>query len=356
MTSTSILRPPRTEPLETCPVCGGRRSRAGFDTPDRCLGVPGVFAYRKCRECGSVYQSPRVVSEDQALLYPPGYYTHESQSDAPPAAGFVGRGARDWVRRQIVAAVVSQEASAAASRLGRVLAKSRWLRERAFRDLAFDEMIPRISPAGRALDIGCGAGALLVRLSMLGWTVEGLERDERAAEVARRTGFTVHRGSATNARGAAGPYNLIVLNHVFEHLADPAAALAGIAAMLAPGGRIVLVYPNPESLGARWFGRWWFGWEAPRHLVLPTVSGLRSLTERLGLRVLSARTICRSADAHSSYSRAYRASRPVQAGHPELHLMDRTFKVLEAAVVAVRLALGEACVVSLGRADTAVAR
>jgi 2-polyprenyl-3-methyl-5-hydroxy-6-metoxy-1,4-benzoquinol methylase len=296
-----------------------------------------------------------VIPDDQALLYPAGYYTHESQPDAPPHAGVIGRGARDWLRQQIVAAVRSRS-DRAPSKLGSVLAASRWIRERAFRDLAVDEMIPRGSLPGRALDIGCGAGGLLVRLSLLGWSVEGLEWDERAAEVARRTGFAVHLGTAANAGGAVGSYELVVLNHVLEHLPDPAAALRGLAALLAPSGKLVLVYPNPGSLGARRFGSWWFGWEAPRHLVLPTFAGLRLLGERLGLRLLSARTMSRSAEAHSSYSRAYRAGRPVRAGHPELDGFDRAFKLFEALAVGLRLPVGEASVVSLSRDETAVSR
>jgi SAM-dependent methyltransferase len=210
-------------------------------------------------------------------------------------------------------------------------------------------MIPRHATPGRALDVGCGAGGLMVRLSMLGWAVEGVEWDEAAAAIARGTGHQVHAGNAMRLVPELGPYDLVVLNHVIEHLQDPAAALARLAELLAPGGRIVLVYPNPESLGARWFGAWWFGWEAPRHLVLPTVHGMRRLTQRIGLRLLSSRTLSRSAEAHAAYSRAYRAGRMIQLGHPGCDFFDRAFKALEWVGVSAGLAVGEASVVAIGR-------
>ena len=40
-----------------------------------------------------------------------------------------------------------------------------------------------------------------------------------------------------------GPYALISLTHVIEHLADPAAMLAQIADLLAPGGKAFITAP-----------------------------------------------------------------------------------------------------------------
>ena len=65
-----------------------------------------------------------------------------------------------------------------------MLARIRGLRERAFFEL-LDELIPRETGAARALDVGCGAGHLMTVLAQAGWSVEGLEPDPLAAEVAR---------------------------------------------------------------------------------------------------------------------------------------------------------------------------
>src|SRR5262249_16218861 len=46
----------------------------------------------------------------------------------------------------------------------------------------------------RLLDVGCGSGALLLRLRELGWEGEGTEVDDQAVTVARSEGLTVFRG------------------------------------------------------------------------------------------------------------------------------------------------------------------
>jgi len=170
----------------------------------------------------------------------------------------------------------------------------RGFRERAFFGL-LDELIPRQAGAARALDVGCGAGRLMVALGRVGWTVEGLELDPVAAEVARRTsGGRVTLGDLFTADIPDAAFDLVVLSHVFEHLTDPCAALRRIAGLLTLSGTAVLIYPNPDGLGARLFRRRWAGWDPPRHLVIPPSQALAVAARRNGLRPLKVRTASRS--------------------------------------------------------------
>jgi 2-polyprenyl-3-methyl-5-hydroxy-6-metoxy-1,4-benzoquinol methylase len=188
------------------------------------------------------------------------------------------------------------------------------MRERAFRDQVMDEMLPWRRPPGAALDVGCGAGRLLPRLAAVGWKPHGLEWDPEAARVARaETDFPVHVGSARRMDSRLGPFDLVTLVHVFEHLADPVDALAHLGGRLTDDGRLVLIYPNPESLMARGYGPDWFGWEVPRHLTLLPGRALRLAAERAGLRLRTFRTVTRWAAAFSWQSRALRRGAPRDA-------------------------------------------
>ena len=60
--------------------------------------------------------------------------------------------------------------------------------------------------------------------------------------------------------------------------------------LLRPGGRLVLVYPNPESLGARYEREHWPGWEPPRHLVLPPCGAMMKLLREVGFARISITT------------------------------------------------------------------
>jgi 2-polyprenyl-6-hydroxyphenyl methylase/3-demethylubiquinone-9 3-methyltransferase len=115
-------------------------------------------------------------------------------------------------------------------------------------------------PGGRALDVGCGTGFLLERLAERGYSGVGVDLSPRSVEHAReRLREIGAEGRLTAQVGSAyeppeGPFDLIALTDVLEHLEDPRACLRALRARLAPDGLIVVSTPNRRSLpGAR---RW----------------------------------------------------------------------------------------------------
>jgi SAM-dependent methyltransferase len=107
--------------------------------------------------------------------------------------------------------------------------------------------------AGRLLDFGCGRGvtARAVALALPGWVIDGFDQDDRArAELAEIAGFEMlYTGDPAQVPAA---YDMIVLMHALEHIADPSAMLARLAGKLRPDGCIVCQVPdrrgNPYDL------------------------------------------------------------------------------------------------------------
>jgi 2-polyprenyl-3-methyl-5-hydroxy-6-metoxy-1,4-benzoquinol methylase len=292
-----------------------------------------------------VFQDPRVVDEDIGLCYPGDYFTHVEPGPTDRSSASVHPLTLLSARiRELIRARLTGSGEPRGNGLGYLLSRSRWLRERAFHGL-LDELVPREEGAA-ALDVGCGAGTLLKDLARAGWQPEGLEPDPVAAQVARRnSGCPV---STTDLGHAAFPmesFQLIVLSHVIEHLPEPAASLRRLASLLKPAGRIVLIYPNSEGLGARVFGSFWLGWDPPRHLSFPRPAALAGLAVSAGLSWVGYRTVSRRSRFEYAHSRPRSGSCSGTERRPGL--ADWSLSFMAALAVAVGLPLGDEIVAVL---------
>ena len=102
----------------------------------------------------------------------------------------------------------------------------------------------RIPIAGRpVLDVGCGGGLLSESLAHAGAQVTGIDLAPGMIEVARL--HAAERGLAIDYRVAAaedlarevpGQYAVVTCMEMLEHVPDPAAMIATLARLLAPGG------------------------------------------------------------------------------------------------------------------------
>lgn len=129
----------------------------------------------------------------------------------------------------------------------------------------------------RLAEIGCGTGSLLSMSAEFG-DVVGIEACPDLLEVARRSGFTVLRGSLPDDLPIeAGSLDGVLLFDVLEHISDDRAALRAVAGLLKPGGTLVLTVP-----AYRWL--WSAHDDALGHHRRYTARSLRRLAKGAGLR------------------------------------------------------------------------
>jgi 2-polyprenyl-6-hydroxyphenyl methylase/3-demethylubiquinone-9 3-methyltransferase len=125
-----------------------------------------------------------------------------------------------------------------------------YVRDRICGHLGRDPLVSQPLTGLSALDVGCGGGLLCEPLARLGAAVVGIDLVARsievAAEHARGGGLAVDYrvAAAEDLVAERARFDLVCAMEVVEHVEDPAAFLAACAALVGPGGGLVLATLN----------------------------------------------------------------------------------------------------------------
>lgn len=152
-------------------------------------------------------------------------------------------------------------------------------------------------PGASWLDVGCGAGIAAEAFARRGFEVLGVDASGPAIAAARAHAAAQHlplayrEGVAEDLLVENARFSVITALEVIEHVPEPQAFLATLAALLQPGGRLFLSTLNrtPQSflaakVGAEYLLRWLpVGTHDWRRFISPAELG--TMLRRIGLRV-----------------------------------------------------------------------
>ena len=225
----------------SCPVC-----LAAAATPRLHKAGTTIFA---CASCGSAFWQPDAAF-DPAEIYGTGYFAGSDH-----ASGY-----DDYASLEV---------------------SLRHNFERRLRALGAPH------EGARLLDLGAAYGFAVDEARRLGWRAVGLEVSPAAARRAAETirAAVVAVGDAQHVPFADDCFDVVTLWDVLEHLPEPHAAMAELARVLRPGGRLVLTTGDVGSLAARVSGARWHLYTLPEHMFFYSREGLRRLFAAHGLRV-----------------------------------------------------------------------
>jgi 2-polyprenyl-3-methyl-5-hydroxy-6-metoxy-1,4-benzoquinol methylase len=249
-----------TTPNPDCILCKGGGTILYRDLEDALFGVPGIWNLKKCvnPQCGLIWLDPAPKKEELSKAYL-NYHTHLS-------SGFnLNKILLSMAKRVITLVELPFHFL------------SGIYRERCHAKYMFLETL---SP-GRLLDVGCGGGRFLHRMMKKGWNVNGVDKDPDAVvRVTTKYNIPVKTGTLQEAHFPDTYFDAITLSHMIEHEDQPLMLMKEINRLLKPGGTLVLVTPNTDSLAHLRFGKYWRGLEPPRHLFLYSPRSLSRLMEK----------------------------------------------------------------------------
>lgn len=262
--------------LETvpCNLCGGSDTVPLFGVTDKSTGQEQQFNVVRCRLCDLVYVNPRPTQDVISQYYPQASYYSYSFQD------------QDTLKRRIRNYVLEEQGGyshrgknvIAVRVIGKLLAKLTKSHILMF--------VPSL-PNGKALDVGCGCGELLLWLQRHGWgEVRGVELSQGAADLANKHGLNVFCGELVHAHYPDRYFDFIALNHVLEHMHDPMQTLKEVHRILKPDGLLLVGVPNFGSFENIVFGkRQSILKEVPRHLYHFSRMTMTRMLDESGFRV-----------------------------------------------------------------------
>ncbi len=138
---------------------------------------------------------------------------------------------------------------------------------------------------GDVLDVGCFDGAFLAYLGPA-WQRFGVEIHEAAARQAAQRGVRLVGRDIAQIGQIERRFDAVTAFDVIEHVADPRRLLEAMAALVRPGGVVILSSGNRQARAWQFMGsRYWYC-NLPEHLAFIGETWCRGAAEGLGLNLV----------------------------------------------------------------------
>lgn len=132
--------------------------------------------------------------------------------------------------------------------------------------------LKKSSKGKKLLDFGCGVGDVALGLSRFGYDIIAVDKDKRAIEIAKvgnkQFKCEINFQTISGSINYKNKFDVVIFNHVIEHVKNPDKTLREIHAALKPNGIVYVttvnkLYPiDPHSgmVFASWFNKNLFTW------------------------------------------------------------------------------------------------
>ncbi len=253
---------------ERCKVCGNTENNETFVAREMMFGFRDEFKYLKCSQCGCL--QIKEIPSDIARYYPDNYYSYANNSEGQIIEMAPSKRIKRTFKKIFLNSTLQNRSFIGRYFSNKLHAYYPWLKTK------------NLNNKSRILDVGCGSGELLLKLSNEGFrNLSGVDPFIKE-DIFYKCGITIYKKQLSDV---TDKYDLVMLHHAFEHMDKPGEILTTINRILNPGGAVVIRIPIVDSMAWEKYGVNWVQLDAPRHFFLHTNKSMQILSRQTGFEL-----------------------------------------------------------------------
>jgi SAM-dependent methyltransferase len=225
----------------TCKICNNADGNKFYTVREMQFGTRDEFIYCKCSDCGCL----QIVNppDNLAKYYPLEYFSFKPFKEK-------------YLKEKLN--IYRDRYSFGINNLaGKILHKR-------FGDPTYISWLKNLNVnlESRILDVGCGSGKLLYRMSSMGFkNLLGID-NFIDADITYKNGVKIRKQNLAELRSR---FDLIMMHHSLEHMEYQHSIFDKLSELLLPGKFLLIRIPVCSSFAWRSYRENWFALEAPRH-------------------------------------------------------------------------------------------
>lgn len=248
--------------IEFCDLCGNKEFEFLFSGHDLMYNIKGDYSLYRCTECGLLFINPQPTEKEIAKHYPP--HKYYSLGGIMPS----------WKEKLLYVLYKTFYSKKGNPSLKLVFFP-------VFPLLRFAEILP----GGKILDVGCGVGNFLVLMKYFNMDCHGVEPGKFDEQLAKENNLEIKNCTFLEANYPDNYFDVITLNHVFEHTNCPTETLKKLNRILKPGGTLIIAIPQSDCLAYKIFGQCWVQLDIPRHLFTFQEKTIKEYAKKTGFKI-----------------------------------------------------------------------
>lgn len=246
-----------------CKICSNSDSNITHIAKENMFGMKESFNYVECSKCDCLQISE--IPSDLSKYYPSNYYSFNSTQTKGE------KGLRGYLIYQRDRFAIFKKGIFG------------WILNAIWPASPLMKIIGQfnIDEQTSILDVGSGSGSKLLPLAKIGVKISGIDPFIEK-KISYDSGLIIEKKTI---KEVDAKYNIIMFNHVFEHLEDPLTTLTICHDLLIENGICLLRIPTVSSYAWKHYKTNWVQLDAPRHFFIHSIKSIQYLAEKSGFEL-----------------------------------------------------------------------